>query len=74
MSDEFKALRYRQFVTSDSWGLFNYILSEEKKDIFEKMTNEPDKDKLYILQKQLQTLDKLPNIIQSRSEIETETN
>lgn len=68
MADKLNPIRYRQFINSDIYSLFLYILQEEKKDIVEKMTNEDDKEKLFILQKQLQALDKLPNIIQAKAQ------
>lgn len=60
-------LKYRQFLISDSYPLFIYIIQSESEALVSRMINEPDKEKLYVLQKQLQILQQLPNLIKSRT-------
>jgi hypothetical protein len=62
------SIKYSQFVSDPAYATFLYILNREIAQLVEQMINEPDKDKLLALQKQIQILNKLPDLIKSRIE------
>lgn len=65
--DKINSIKYRQFVTDPAYSLFLYILNKEIEQLVNEMINEPDKDKLFALQKQIQILTKLPELIKSNT-------
>lgn len=68
MDDRINQIKYNQFILDPAYSLFLYILNNETEQIVNQMLNEPDKDKLYILQKQAQTLQRLPDLIRAKAQ------
>ena len=70
--DNLTKLKYTQFLTSDGFSLFEFVIKTEINDTIELMLNESDKDKMFIHKQHIDALKNLQTNIKSKALSETD--
>ncbi len=68
-----KEYQYRNFVNSEHFTLFKWIITDQIKDYFDKLSGSQNKEEVWELKQSIETLNRLVAVIETISK-ETEVN
>lgn len=71
-NDKISRIKYVEFVNSQAYSLFCWIMAQEKQELVNTLLNENDKEKVWIIQRQIYALNNLELSIKGKTYLNNE--